>query len=135
MAEICEDCGRALFAGNGYPAQDAAVCYGPHDSSCPRETIKRLRAQLASAQAELAERKRECEAWRALAGNRVAGYAVEFHCSGEEGTNSFEYVFGGEQRNEHKWIEVTSGSKYLAAIDLAQKLGLLYPGGETKGAG
>jgi hypothetical protein len=57
MAEICEDCGRALFAGNGYPAQDAAVCYGPHDSSCPRETIKRLRAQLASAQAELAERK------------------------------------------------------------------------------
>jgi hypothetical protein len=91
----------------------------------PRRREADLRSKLSTAEQRIRELEREVEAWRGLAGNRVAGYIVEFHCAGEEGTDSFEYVFGGERRDGHKWVEVSSSSKQGAAIALAEKLGLI----------
>lgn len=87
-----------------------------------------LRSKLSTAEAKLVDAERENKAWRALAGNRVAGYGSEMSARGEEGTDSFEYVFGAEHRGTGNWIEVTSGSKQNAAVYLATKLGLIDKG-------
>jgi len=57
-AETCEDCGRPKAEDHNAQLDDA-LCFQAeeHDHSCWVLTIRRLRAQLAAAQAELAERR------------------------------------------------------------------------------
>ncbi len=96
-------------------------CWYDLDAMAHPEVVANLRQKLAASE-------RENEAWRALAGNRVAGYGSEMSARGEEDTDSFEYVFGAEHRGTGNWIEVTSGSKQNAAVYLATKPDLLDKG-------
>lgn len=118
----CPDCEKPFGDGKG-GCRSSLSALGLID--CLNTALTLLRQKLSTVEAKLVEAERENKAWRALAGNRVAGYGSEMSARGEEGTDSFEYVFGAESRGTGNWYEVSSGSKQNAAIYLATELGLL----------
>lgn len=124
MTDLCEDCGRPRYRGS-YTSPEPH-CYGPDDTSCVKATVVRLKSQAQRDRAELAELRREAEAWRALAiesSGRAVSLDFSKYSEDSWGAELADYpnTIGKSLPSECVFARPTPQA---AAIDLAVKLGL-----------